>query len=156
MVGYAVRNLCDNDLTSTADIWFRSWHAAFPDLSHPMPYEAWLPRLRAEIAPRCACRVATLGPTITGFIAVDVGLGSLEQIFVDPAHQRHGVGEMLIDVAKELCPSGLTLTTLQRNTKAAAFYLRQGFLPGAVGINPVNGLPNIEYVWRPYAGDRWP
>src|ERR1700722_2979460 len=122
MAGYTVRNLCDNDLVATADLWFRSWHAAFPDLSHPMPQEDWHARLRDDIAPRCTCRIVTLGPTIIGFLAVEPGSATLEQIFVDPSYQRRGVGKMLADHAKQLSPSGLKLTTPQRKPAAARFY----------------------------------
>jgi putative acetyltransferase len=151
MAGYIVRNLCDYDLVATADLWFRSWHAAFPDLSHPMPHEAWHARLRDDIVPRCVCRIVTLGPTIIGFLAVELCSATLEQLFVDPSHQGRGVGKMLIDHAKQISPSGLKLTTLQRNAAAAKLYVREGFLRADTGINPVNGFPNIEYIWRPRA-----
>ena len=148
-MSYEIRDLLNADLADTADIWFRSWHAAFPDLLHPMPYEAWFARLRDDIAATCICRVAILNADVVGFLAVDVGKTSLEQIFVAPGHQGMGVGKMLVEEAKRLCPSGLILTTLQRNAKAATFYSRQGFERSAVGINSVNGLPNVEFVWRP-------
>jgi GNAT superfamily N-acetyltransferase len=114
-----------------------------------MPYEAWLPRLRDDIFATYICRVAILNADVVGFVAVDVEKASLEQIFVAPEHQSMGVGKMLVDDAKRLCPSGLILTTLQQNAKAATFYSRQGFERGAAGTNPVNGLPNVEFVWRP-------
>ena len=151
-IDYRLRDLREADLADTADIWFRSWHAAFPDLAHPMPYEAWLPRLRDDIATKCLCRVAILYAAVIGFSAVDVERSILEQIFVAPEHQGAAVGRMLLDDAKRLCPSGLRLMTLRRNARATAFYERHGFEPGNVGINPVNGLPSIEYVWRPRVG----
>lgn len=146
---YELRDLGEGDFADTADVWFRSWNAAFPDLSHPMPYKAWLPRLRNDIAAKCLCRVAILDAAIVGFSAVDVERSTLEQIFVVPEHQNAAVGRMLLDDAKRICPSGLRLTTLQRNAKAAAFYRRHGFESGTIDINPVNGLPNVEYIWRP-------
>jgi GNAT superfamily N-acetyltransferase len=148
-VSCEIRDLFNADLANAADIWFRSWHAAFPNLLHPMPYEAWLPRLRDDIFATYICRVAILNADVVGFVAVDVEKASLEQIFVAPEHQSMGVGKMLVDDAKRLCPSGLILTTLQQNAKAATFYSRQGFERGAAGTNPVNGLPNVEFVWRP-------
>jgi GNAT superfamily N-acetyltransferase len=154
-VSYEIRNLFSADLADTADLWFRSWHAAFPNLLHPMPFEAWLARLRDDIAATCICRVAILNADVVGFLAVDIGKASLEQIFVTPEHQGMGVGKMLVEEAKLLCPSGLMLTTLQRNEKAATFYIRQGFERGAASTNPVNGLPSVEFFWRP-SNHPWP
>ena len=149
MSGYVINELRAAELADAANVWFRSWHAAFPDLSHPMPYEGWLPRLRDEIAVNCACRVATSKGVVVGFVAVDLAKACLEQIFVAPDCQARGIGKLLMDEAKQLSPSRLTLTTPQRNTRAAEFYRREGFTTGGTGINPVNGLPNIEYVWLP-------
>lgn len=56
---------------------------------------------------------------------------------------------MLLKKAKEACPQGLTLQTLQRNTQARAFYERHGFQPGKLGVNKINGQLNIEYCWLP-------
>jgi len=144
-----IRDMREADLASVADVWFRAWHAAFPDLSHPMPYEAWLPRLRGEIAATCVCRVATCQDALIGFVAVDVAKACLEQIFVAPEHQGGGIGKRLVDDVKRLSPLGPTLTTLQRNVRAVTFYREQGLAAGRSGINPVNGLPNVEFVWRP-------
>ncbi len=149
MSDYAICELCEADLAATAEVWFRAWHAAFPGLSHPMPFEAWLPRLRHEVAINCVCRIVTYQGSAVGFVAVDTAKACLEQIFVAPEHQGVGVSKLLLTEAKRLSPNGFTLTTLQRNERAAAFYRRAGLKAGHTGINPVNGLPNIEYIWRP-------
>jgi ribosomal protein S18 acetylase RimI-like enzyme len=56
-----------------------------------------------------------------------------------------GVGTELLNHAKSLYPRGLMLTTLQQNEQARHFYENHGFVAVAVGVNPVNGQPNIEY-----------
>ena len=147
--GVTIRDAMADDLPDMAGLWFRSWHAAFPDLVHPMPRAHWFDRLRDDIAPRCRCRLAIRNGRIAGFIALKIDSATLEQIFVDPAQQGAAIGQALMADAKHLCPSGLRLTTLQRNTKAAAFYRREGILPGATGINPTNGLANIAFIWQP-------
>ncbi|MGH7434580.1 MAG: GNAT family N-acetyltransferase [Polyangiaceae bacterium] len=55
----------------------------------------------------------------------------------------------MLDLAKERCPGGLHLDTQQANEGACRFYERHGFRPGKVGVNVVNGQPNIEYTWTP-------
>ena len=76
------------------------------------------------------------------------GEGYLHEIFVAPELQRRGVGSTLMALAKELAPAGLRLHTLQRNTQAAAFYARHGFVVESRGIGRV-GLPNARYRWTP-------
>jgi GNAT superfamily N-acetyltransferase len=130
-------------------LWYRAWHHTFPDLRHPDPLSTWEQRFRDDLACRGVVWVAEGCGGIVGFIVVLIEEHYLDQVFVDPAHQQQGIGALLLDKAKELCPQGLTLHTLQRNARASKFYERHGFIAGRSGINKINGLPNVEYRWQP-------
>ena len=73
----------------------------------------------------------------------------VDHLYVDPLHQRHGVGDRLIAFAKECHPRGLQLWTFQRNTRARAFYEHRGF----VAVEFTDGAgnderePDVRYVW---------
>ncbi|MBO0684200.1 MAG: GNAT family N-acetyltransferase [Candidatus Dormibacteraeota bacterium] len=90
--------------------------------------------------------------------ALMVLLGSqLDQLYVAPEHQGSGLGGRLVDLAKQRRPTGLTLWTFQRNSRARAFYERRGFRPQefTAGDNE-EGEPDVRYEWRPAAVDGSP
>ncbi len=133
------------------DLWYRTWHATFPDLRHAEPIEEWRSRFETVIAVEERVYVAEIDGRLAGFLAVadrGGGQGYLHEIFVAPEFQRRGLGSILMAKAKELAPAGLRLRTLQRNTQASAFYARHGFIAGSTGIGRV-GLPNVEFRWTP-------
>ncbi len=157
------------DLARIVWLWYKTWHSSFPNIKHPHPYHLWEDRFRDYILDRGEIWVAEVKTQevetqIVGFIVVFKGqykyqlinwcidsgtTGELNQIFVDPTYQNKGIGTVLLDKAKEICPQGLRLTTLQSNTKACLFYAKHGFTPGNMSINKINGQPNIEYIWFP-------
>lgn len=138
-----------DDLDAVVSLWYRVWHATFPDLTHPQTYAQWRSRFRDDLSRRGQVWVAEDSGRITGFIVVMVETGYLDQIFVETDQQRQGVGAALLNTAKQLCPTGLTLHTLQRNSQAAAFYAKHGFTAIRYGTNKLNGQPNVEYHWAP-------
>jgi putative acetyltransferase len=137
------------DLDATVDLWYRTWHHAFPDVVHPQSLEQWRTRFRDELAVQEEIWVVTEGETVVGFLALIPPTGYLHQIFVDPHSQGQGIGKLLLDHAKSRCPQGLTLHTAERNQAAREFYEAQGFVEGARGINPINGMADLEYRWQP-------
>src|SRR5215207_5775417 len=137
------------DLDPLVDLWYDTWHAAFPDLRHHEPKDVWRRRFEQEIAVQEQVFVVELDGRIVAFLAVKdqgAGLGYLHEIFVAPEHQQRGLGSRLMALAKERAPAGLSLHTLQRNAQAAAFYERHGFAVVSHGIGRV-GLPNAKYAW---------
>ncbi len=137
------------DLDAIVLLWYDTWHATFPDLKHPDPLPLWRRRFVSELLPRGTVWVATHDERIIGFIVVFIEANYLDQIFVDVTYHGQGIATTLLNQAKTLCPTGLTLHTLQDNMRAYAFYEREGFQAGQTSTNPVNGQPNIAYHWSP-------
>jgi ribosomal protein S18 acetylase RimI-like enzyme len=76
--------------------------------------------------------------------------GHVDQLYVDPAAQRRGVGTALIEHARSLFPSGLRLFTHQRNARARAFYEKLGFRVIRFGVSPPpESEPDVAYAWEP-------
>jgi ribosomal protein S18 acetylase RimI-like enzyme len=85
--------------------------------------------------------------TALGLLVLD---GSkLDWLFVDPVAQSRGVGSALIEHAKALSPSGLTLWVFESNRRAQAFYERHGFVIVARtdGAGNEEKVPDIRYAW---------
>lgn len=80
----------------------------------------------AEAIPLAEVYTALSDGEIVGFIGLNGG--HIEGIFVDADHRSKGVGKSLIDFAKELYPK-LSLCVYEKNSRAADFYKREGFLP---------------------------
>ncbi|MBW4572682.1 MAG: GNAT family N-acetyltransferase [Tolypothrix carrinoi HA7290-LM1] len=138
-----------NDLEDTVQLWYRTWHQTFPEIQHPQPYPAWKTRFCDDLAVRGNVWVAEVENSIVGFVVVIKDEQCLHQLFVDSMYQNRGVGSVLLKKAKEICPQGLTLQTLQQNTKACVFYEKHGFKAGKLSTNKINGQPNVEYNWMP-------
>jgi len=73
----------------------------------------------------------------------------IDQLYVDPDHQRKGIGQTLLGHAMALSPDHLWLYTLQINTGARAFYEKNGFQAVKFGISPApESEPDVEYHWQ--------
>jgi GNAT superfamily N-acetyltransferase len=87
------------------------------------------------------------GEQLMGFVAFRDGW--IDQFYVAPDRQAHGLGSRLLDKAKT-DQTLLRLWTFQRNTLARRFYENKGF----VEIDRTDGArneekePDILYEWR--------
>ena len=87
------------------------------------------------------------GDQLMGFVAFRDGW--IDQFYVTPDRQGHGLGSRLLDKAKSNQTS-LRLWTFRRNTLARRFYENKGF----VEIDRTDGArneekePDILYEWR--------
>ncbi len=130
------------------------WHRAGLDEYHYLPaFQALTAERAAEvfaevIVPDALIAVAWSSEQPLGFIALR---GSyVDRLYVDPGQQRQGFGSRLLEWARRQSPGGLELHTHQQNSRARAFYEKQGFSAVAFGISPAPELvPDVEYHWRP-------
>jgi ribosomal protein S18 acetylase RimI-like enzyme len=73
----------------------------------------------------------------------------IDHLYVDPDYQQQGIGKALLDFAHQLSPEHIWLYTLQINTKARAFYEKNGFVAEKFGVSPPpENEPDVEYHWR--------
>ena len=115
-----------------------------PELHTDEETRDWIARV---VLPTQQVWVAEREGRVIGVAALDVS--TLEQLYVLPGEQGHGVGSALLEKARELSPDGLTLWTFQRNAAARAFYERRGFT--AVEFTDGSGNeeqePDVRYEW---------
>ena len=82
-----------------------------------------------------------------GFMAMNNDF--VDQLYIDPNHQRRGIGRSLLNLARERSPDHVWLYTLQVNTSAREFYEKNGFVAEKFGISPPpESEPDVEYHWR--------
>lgn len=119
-----IRPLLPDDVDAVLDVWLRasiSAHAFMP----PEHWQQRVPFVRDVCLPQCLTFVFVDDESgeIAGFASL---LGEcLAGLFVAPAQQGRGIGSRLFGLARRICPA-LHLTVYAENTRARAFYARQG------------------------------
>lgn len=73
----------------------------------------------------------------------------VDQLYVHPDHWRQGLGQALLEIARQHSPEHVWLYTLQVNVNARAFYEKNGFAAEKFGMSPPpESEPDVEYHWR--------
>jgi GNAT superfamily N-acetyltransferase len=111
-------------------------------------HEALRDRIEVEIQSGWQLHVALRDGRVVGMLAVMPALATLDQIFVAPRDQGTGVGKALLDLAKQLMPTGFTLRLAAANGRAGSFYEKEGLKPIGEGIHPRTGIPVRFYGWN--------
>ncbi|MFU7598304.1 GNAT family N-acetyltransferase [Legionella pneumophila] len=79
----------------------------------------------------------------------DEGIGQISQLYILPDAVGHGVGTLMIKMAKSILGSPIQLHTFQENIEARRFYERHGFQ--AIKFNDGSGneenCPDVLYEW---------
>lgn len=146
----ALRPLEPGEIEAVCALWRRSRTAAQPWLEERMGHTPQddIEFFSGHIAAANRIWVAIEHTALVGFLAIDGG--HVNYLYVDPPAQNRGIGTLLLDRARDLSPTGLTLFTHQRNTNARAFYERRGFRAVAFGVSPApESEPDVKYEWTP-------
>jgi GNAT superfamily N-acetyltransferase len=142
-----IRKAAPGDADSLAALWLRSRIAAAPSIPPPVHTDEEVHRWFEETV--LATRevwVATGKGEAIGLMVLDQEW--IDQLYVDPAMTRRGIGEALLEHAMRLRPSGLKLWTFQSNLNARRFYEAHGFVATAAtaGDNEEH-TPDVCYEW---------
>jgi ribosomal protein S18 acetylase RimI-like enzyme len=139
-----------DELGEVVRMWRRSREDAQPWLEARMGHTPAddLRHFRDVISAKCDVWVVLDAGRAVGLLAL--AGGHVEQLYVEPAAQRRGVGTVLIEHARSLSPGGLTLFTHQSNARARAFYEKVGFRAVRFGVSPApESEPDVAYAWHP-------
>jgi GNAT superfamily N-acetyltransferase len=131
-----------------ASVWLAARRAAFPAIPasvHPDDdVRRWFVE---EVLPEQPVWVTEVKGRVVGLLVVDVGW--VTQLYVDPSHQRHGLGSSLLEQAKKGSPEGLDLWTFEMNVDSHRFYERHGFVfvESTDGRDNEEQAPDRRYRW---------
>jgi ribosomal protein S18 acetylase RimI-like enzyme len=103
--------------------------------------EAWYSRKFAEWTWTLA---AVEADVVVGFIALRDR--HVDQLYVDPSHQRGGIGSALLGRALANAPGRTTLDVFEDNQSARAFYEKHGFHARDRWMNTEEGAIDLLYV----------
>lgn len=130
-------------------LWHATWQVAFPSIDFAARLPWWRERWVSDLEPAYRIVVGEIDRSLAGFTVVDVGDGYLDQIVVGERAWGSGLGRILMDDAKAVCPAGLRLDVNTDNARAVAFYAREGFAVIGKTVNPRSGLPVLKLAWTP-------
>ncbi|WP_283609961.1 GNAT family N-acetyltransferase [Faecalispora anaeroviscerum] len=139
--GFTIRVLQEEDLPAVLEIWLSANLQAHDFI----PEEYWRQNLPMVglLLPQAQVLVCEAEGRILGFSGLDDG--HIEGIFVDAPARSNGIGKALLDEWKQRFPT-LTLCVYEKNKKALAFYLREGFSTVRRQKDAATG--EAEYVMR--------
>ncbi|ROR92019.1 GNAT family N-acetyltransferase [Nocardioides aurantiacus] len=142
-----------DEVAALTSVFLAARRAAAPDLPLPVHDEDEVrSHLGAVVSdPDREVWVADTGGSVAGFLVLTRTW--LDDLYVDPAHQRRGVGSALLDLARAQRPHGFGLWVFATNRPARAFYAHHGLveLETTDGSATEEGAPDVRVVWP---GDR--
>ena len=142
-----LRRAVEADADAVTDVLQRSRAEAMPWLAAVRSDEEVRTWVRTSLIPgRWTC-VAVVDERVVGVAAVHEGW--LEQLYVVPEAQGHGVGRTLLDAARDRSGGRLQLRVFRRNTRAQRFYADAGFVVTDAGGGEGNeeGEPDLVMAW---------
>jgi chorismate mutase/ribosomal protein S18 acetylase RimI-like enzyme len=141
----SLRPALESDLVDLARIHVAAREAA------PMPNSIHAPAaVRGWLAGRMGGDefwVAEAGSRIVGYARF--GPGWLDDLYVDPAHARRGIGTALLGLVQARLQEGFCLWVFEENVPAREFYARHGCveLEWTDGASNEERAPDIRVAW---------
>lgn len=136
------------DRAPLLDLWIASWAAVIPSMDVAAD-RGWLSEHLDEVLRHGAVLLLARSRTGVprGFITVQREAGTIDQLAVDPACWRRGLGRRLMEEAKRLSPAGLRLRVSRINDRAVRFYGAAGFTVTGEAISERSGLALLAMAW---------
>lgn len=142
--------LADAGAIATVYLMSRKELVAFAPLIHSdESIQQWI---REELLPNEQVIIAEEDGAIIGMMSLtsDKGMGRIKQLYILPSAVGHGIGTLMIKMAKSTLGSPIQLYTFEENIGARRFYERHGFQ--AIEFNDGSGneenCPAILYEWK--------
>lgn len=142
------------DAVECAEVFLRSRAFALPTVPVVHPDREVRRWMADEVVGRTDMWVAEVDGTIVALMVLDPARdqqGWIEHLYLDPAWMGRGLGDKLVQLAKERCSAGLQLWTFQVNEPARRFYERHGFVAEELtaGAGNEERAPDVRYRWQP-------
>jgi putative acetyltransferase len=145
---FQLRPYRESDEDAAIALWQRTWQLAYPSIDFAARVQWWRERWRNELVPVAQVVVAEANNAILGFVTIDAA-GYLDQIVVAPEQWGSPLAAALLDEAKRLSPTCVTLLVNKDNARAIRFYERNGFVHAGEDVNPTSGRPVLRMEWKP-------
>ena len=145
---FQLRPYRESDEDAAITLWQRTWQLAYPSIDFAARVAWWHERWRDELVPGAQVVIAEADDVMLGFVTIDAS-GYLDQIVVAPEQWGSPLAAALLDEAKRLSPTCVTLLVNKDNARAIRFYERNGFTHAGEDVNPTSGRPVLRMEWKP-------
>ncbi|MBN9014025.1 MAG: GNAT family N-acetyltransferase [Rhizobiales bacterium] len=145
---FHLRPYRESDEDAAIALWQRTWQLAYPSIDFAARVQWWRERWRNELVPIAQVVVAETAGALQGFVTIDAK-GYLDQIVVAPEQWGSPLAAALLDEAKRLSPTVVSLLVNKDNARAIRFYERNGFVHAGEDVNPTSGRPVLRMEWKP-------
>ena len=149
MIDIVIREYRASDFDAVTILWRISREKSLPDFQQEKGHFFYEDRdyFKNHVLKDNKIWVAELDAQVVAFMAMNRDF--VDQLYIHPDHWRQGIGQALLDVARERSPEHVWLYTLQINANARAFYEKNGFVAEKFGVSPPpESEPDVEYHWR--------
>ena len=146
---FLIRDYCPEDFDAATILWRIAREKSLPEFQHAKGHFFYEDQdyFRDHILTRNNIWVIEIEKRPVAFMAMQDGF--VDQLYVHPDYQQRGIGQALLNRARELSPNHVWLYTLQINVNARAFYEKNGFVAEKFGLSPPpESEPDVEYHWR--------
>lgn len=145
-----IRAAREDDAVAIAQAHINARGDAMPWLPILHTFEETVRFFADFVIPNQIVLVAEAEDGVAGFIAIEGAY--VEHLYIAPAHQGTGIGDTLLNRAKELRPDGLMLWTFEKNHRARTFYEKRGFsaIEFTDGSRNEERTPDVRYQWKPW------
>jgi ribosomal protein S18 acetylase RimI-like enzyme len=144
MIGSTYRRLEKGDVPAIARVHRRACLIAYRFMNWSYSEDAVRNWYAREFAGWDWGLVAEVDSLVVGFVATQGA--HIDQLFVDPDHQRCGIGTSLLAAAIQRMPSLITLMVFEENKRARRFYEDHNFRPAGAFLNERESA--VELVYR--------
>ena len=148
MKSIVIRPARETDFDAIARVWMESWQSLRLPHWQEANYDAMRARIPVEIANGWHLHVADDAGTVAAMLAFRTRDNYLDQIFVAPGYQRHGLGKRLLALTREYLPDEILLRADTRNAFAIAWYEREGFVRENEVTQDDWDAPRVYYRWK--------
>lgn len=132
---------------ATAKLWLDSFKSIGIDRPDDTTYADLETRLANEGEVRWDMYLGWREDELVAFLALNHNTSRLDQLFIAPAYKRQGIGEVLLDFAKEKLSGGMWLSTDIENQAGQRFYEKHGFQRGDTVEHPIWHHKTVIYFW---------
>lgn len=144
MAQFQIRPARDDDAVAIAQAHVDARRVAMPWLPVIHTVEETVRFFGDFVIPNQVVLVAEAEEGVVGFIAIEGSF--VEHLYIAPSHQGIGIGEALLDRAKELRPEGLMLWTFE------ATIAREGSTRSAASSRSSSPMARATRSARPMCG----
>ena len=149
-VEFVIREYRADDFDAVTILWRISREKSLPDFQNEKGYFFYEDRdyFQNHVLKKNQVWVVEVNHRPVAFMAMNNDF--VDQLYIHPDYWRQGIGNALLNLARELSPEHVWLYTLQVNVNARAFYEKNGFVAEKFGVSPPpESEPDVEYHWRP-------